>query len=221
MKDLPLQLVLVQKNFKTMWRVLALPLFICFLIAGCTPQPKQLPVLGNSVINGNDTVYPAIADFSFINQDSSTVSNQTFSDKVYVADFIFLSCPTICPVMAIEMKKVYAAYQNDERVLFLSHTIDPQHDTVPRLKAYAKGLNVSSPKWHFVTGNQESILKIAEQSYFSTAYPDSSSPGGFTHSGGLLLIDKNRHIRGVYNSTKTAETERLIKDIDILLKEQF
>jgi protein SCO1/2 len=191
------------------------------LILSCTQPTQKLPILGEPFITEKDTIYPIIANFSFTDQDSNMVTNQTFANKIYVADFIFLSCPTICPTMTREMYNAYIPYATDERVVFISHTIDPEHDTIPRLKAYANNLGVSSKRWHFVTGNQDSILNLSEHSYFSAAYPDSTSPGGFTHSGGLLLVDKNRHLRGVYNSTKPEETKRLINDIQILLKEQF
>ena len=195
--------------------------FAVILLIGCKETSPTLPILGEPTIAGNDTIYPAIANFSFINQDSNIVTNQTFENKVYVADFIFLSCPTICPKMTREMYSVYLHFAKDGRVLFISHTIDPERDTIPALKAYAKNLGVNSNKWHFVTGNQDSIINLSEFSYFSAAYPDSTSPGGFTHSGGLLLVDKNRHIRGVYNSTNPEETKRLVKDVKILLNEQF
>lgn len=195
--------------------------FAVILLIGCKETSPTLPILGEPTIAGNDTIYPAIANFSFINQDSNIVTNQTFENKVYVADFIFLSCPTICPKMTREMYSVYLHFAKDGRVLFISHTIDPERDTIPALKAYAKNLGVNSNKWHFVTGNQDSIINLSEFSYFSAAYPDSTSPGGFTHSGGLLLVDKNRYIRGVYNSTNPEETKRLVKDVKILLNEQF
>ncbi len=196
-------------------------LVFCFCLFACKEKQQQLPVLGEPELIGNEKVYPTIASFNFINQDSQQVNAGTFTDKVYIADFIFLSCPTICPKMTAAMNKVYRAYLQDDRVALLSHTIDPDNDTIPRLKAYANNLQVSTPKWHFVTGNQDTIMHLAEKSYFSAAYPDSTAPGGFTHSGGLLLIDKNRHIRGVYNGTKPAETDRLIADIAVLLAEQF
>lgn len=191
------------------------------LLAGCKEPPHRLPVLGTPSIEGKDTLYPTIANFSFTDQDGNRVTNQTFANKIYVADFIFLSCPTICPKMTNEMYKASLSFAKDDRVCFISHTIDPQRDSVSVLKAYAAGMGISSAKWHFVTGNQDSILNLSEHSYFSAAYPDSTSPGGFTHSGGILLVDKNRHIRGVYNSTNPDETKRLVKDIQTLLKEQF
>ena len=198
-----------------------LPILFVLVLVGCTEPSPRLPVLGTPTIEGKDTIYPVIANFKFTNQDSNTVTNQTFVNKIYVADFIFLSCPTICPKMTKAMYNAYLPFVNDDRVLFISHTIDPDRDSVAALKAYAKSLGVSSNKWHFVTGSQDSILKISEHSYFSAAFPDSTSPGGFTHSGGLLLVDRKRHIRGVYNSTKPEETQRLIMDIKTLLKEQF
>lgn len=192
-------------------------LLIC-IVFGCEQKKEKLPYLGNPIVKGKDTIYPKIQDFSFIDQDSIIVTNKTFENKIYVADFIFLSCPTICPKMHMELSSVYTIYKNNPDILFLSHTIDPEHDTVERLKAYTKSNNISN-KWHFVTGNRDSIYNIATKSYFATAYKDSKEPGGYVHSGGFLLIDKNRHIRGVYDGTNTDETKRLIRDIRVLLSE--
>ncbi len=178
----------------------------------------QLPFLGNKVRQNGTTDYPKIADFSFTDQNDSTVTNHTFKGRIYVADFIFLSCPMICPKMNTEMLKVYTAFKNNNKVGFLSHTIDPEHDTVEKLKAYTDNLGIKG-NWHFVTGNKDSIFSIATKSYFTTAYPNAKEPGGYIHGGGLLLIDKNRYIRGVYDGTNPKESERLIKDINTLLKE--
>lgn len=192
-----------------------------FFFIACQTSEKRLPILGNPTLVGKDSVYPVIADFSFVNQNGEEVNNQTFDNHIYIADFIFLSCPSICPKMTHEMHQVYLAFANNEKVKFISHSIDPERDSLSRLKAYAENLGVVANKWHFVRTSQDSVLQIAEKSYFSTAYPDSTAPGGFTHSGGLLLVDKNRHIRGVYNGTNPQETKRLIEDIQTLLKEQF
>lgn len=196
-------------------------LYFLVILVSCKSPVKPLPILGNPTIVGEDTIYPTIKNFSLINQEGQVVSNASLKDKIYVADFVFLSCPTICPKMAKQMRDAYIAFTTDNRVAFMSHTIDPENDSVPRLKAYANNFGVSAPKWQFLTGNQDSIMDLATSSYFATAYPDSTSPGGFTHSGGLLLVDKNKHIRGVYNGTKPEETVRLITDIKKLLKEQF
>lgn len=187
-------------------------------IISCSPKQEKLPFLGNPAGNGNDILYPKIRDFSFIDQDSTAITNKTFEDKIYVADFIFLSCPTICPKMNAELDKVYNIYKDNPQVNFLSHTIDPENDTVPRLKEYTQAMGIGK-NWHFVTGNKDSIFNIATASYFTTAYPDAKEPGGLVHGGGLMLVDKNRHIRGVYDGTDSIETQRLIKDIKILLKE--
>lgn len=189
-------------------------------IVGCKEQERQLPFLGTPEISGNDTIYPVIEPFSFINQDSNVVTNATFQDKIYVADFIFLSCPTICPMMNQEMKKVYNHFKDNKDVLFLSHTIDPKNDSVSHLKMYANSLKVDQAKWHFVTGKEVEIHRMAEESYYSIAYADSTAPGGFAHSGGFLLIDKKRHIRGVYDGTDAAKTKELIRDIELLLQEK-
>jgi protein SCO1/2 len=196
-------------------------LIICLTLFGCTSKNNRLPILGNPTIVGNDTVYPTIPAFKFINQDSKQITNKTFDGKIYIADFIFLNCPTICPKMTNEMTKVYEAYKSNPNILFISHTIDPEHDSIPRLKSYAENLGADPKKWFFVTGDKDKIYSLAEESYFARAYSDSTAPGGYVHSGGLLLIDKNKHIRGVYDGTDPKETERLKIDIKTLLNEQF
>ncbi len=192
-------------------------LLTCVLIS-CSHKQEKLPFLGNSIVSGNNITYPKIKDFSFIDQDGTIVTNKTFKDKIYVADFIFLSCPTICPKMNSELNQVYTVFKDNPKVSFLSHTIDPERDSIQRLKKYtiAKGIDKN---WYFVTGNRDSIYSIATKSYFATAYKDSKEPGGYVHSGGFLLIDKNRFIRGVYDGTNPKETQRLIMDIKTLLKE--
>jgi protein SCO1/2 len=197
-----------------------LSIIVClfFIAVSCQKPQEKLPYLGNPVVEGKDTIYPKISDFKFINQDSVVVTQQTFANKIYVADFIFLSCPTICPRMNTQLKLVYDVYKDNPNILFLSHTIDPERDTVDKLKLFSQSKGVSD-KWHFVTGNRDSIYSIATNSYFATAYKDSKEPGGYVHSGGFLLVDKNKHIRGVYDGTNPEETKRLISDIKILLNE--
>jgi len=197
---------------------IALILLHSLLVISCEKAQEKLPILGNPIVKGNETQYPRIKDFSFTNQDSLKITNNTFDDKIYIADFIFLSCPSICPKMNTQLKKVYDVYKTNNEVLFLSHTIDPDHDTIPRLKAYTVDHDIKK-NWHFVTGNRDSIYKIATESYFATAYPDKNEPGGFVHSGGFLLIDKDRHVRGVYDGTNPKETTRLIADVKTLLEE--
>jgi len=121
--------------------------------------------------------------------------------------------------MKTQMLRVYDSIISDQDVLLLSHTIDPEYDTVGLLHDYAQRLGVTSNKWHFVTGNQDDIFKIAQTSYFSTALTDSTEVDGYIHSGAFLLIDKERRIRGKYDGTKEDDVNRLIKDIQKLQKE--
>jgi len=190
-------------------------------IASCNVKKdkNQLPFFGNTIYEENDTIYHTIQDFSLVNQDSSVVSNETFADKIYVADFFFTSCPTICPIMKSQMMRVYEQFQDNREFAILSHTIDSKHDTVELLKNYADNLGVSSSTWNFLTGDQDYIYDLAEGSYISIADEDKNAPGGFVHSGAFLLVDKKRRIRGVYDGTIKEEVDLLISDIDLLLKE--
>ncbi len=197
-------------------------------IVGCgqVNTSSELPVLGNKKItekevNGEvvkDTIFHTIRDFAFVDQDSSLVTNETFHNQVYVADFFFTSCPTICPVMKQQMLRVYEAYEQEPEVAILSHTIDPKHDTVAVLKDFAERLGVKSEKWHFVTGNKDSIYDIGETSYLVVANEDENAPGGYIHSGAFLLVDKQRRIRGVYDGTIPEQVDILINDIGRLIE---
>lgn len=198
------------------------------LLAGCAQQSaRELPVLGNKqiteqVIDGKtvyDTAYHTIPDFKFVNQDSSWVTQDTFDGKIYVADFFFTSCPTICPTMKTQMLRIYKAFENQNDVSLLSHSIDPTHDSVAVLKSFADRLGVSSSKWHFVTGNKKAIYDIGQKSYLVSAQEDEEAAGGFIHSGAFILIDKQKRIRGYYDGTEEKEVDRLIKDIKLLLSQ--
>ena len=140
---------------------------------GCTQEVERspLPILGNYEIVEGDTVYHSIPDFKFIDQDSNYITPETFAGKVYVADFFFTSCPSICPKVKKEMLRMYDKYQDDARIAFLSHSIDTKRDSVPRLKLYAGNLGVKSDFWHFVTGNKSRIFSIAND-YFVSALED-------------------------------------------------
>lgn len=191
------------------------------LLTACSliKEEKPLPIFGHRTVNGADTVYHTIAPFQFVDQDSVIITNETFQGKIYIADFFFTSCRTICPIMKTQMLRVYDSLQNDPDVLILSHTIDPEYDTVALLRDFAKRLGVESNKWHFVTGIQDSIYKIAQTSYFATALADATEPDGFIHSGAFLLIDKQQRIRGKYDGTKEEEVNKLIRDVKRLKKE--
>lgn len=203
------------------------------LLCGCNSQERRnLPYLGNKhaekVLEFNpttldsvyktDTVYHKIAPFSFDNQDGETVTNKDLSGKVYVADFFFTSCPTICPIMKKEMFRVYEKFQDEQDFKILSHSIDPTYDTVPLLKDYSRRLGVEDAStWHFLTGDREKIFEIGQTSYLTTAMEDKNEPGGLLHSGAFVLVDQEGHIRGVYDGTKADQVNRLMADIPKLL----
>jgi protein SCO1 len=198
----------------------ALTIAFCMLVSSCAEKKEaRLPIFGEREVVGSDTVYHKIGDFRFVDQDSAFVTNETFKNKIYVADFFFTSCRTICPIMKTQMLRVYDSVENDTDVLILSHTIDPEYDTVGLLHDFADRLGVKSNKWHFVTGEKDSIYSIAQRSYFATAMEDKSEPDGFIHSGAFLLIDKEQRIRGKYDGTKEEDVNRLLGDIARLRKE--
>lgn len=192
---------------------------VVLLVTACTPKEKPLPIFGEREVVNGDTLYHKIGNFAFVDQDSQVVNNDTFKGKIYVADFFFTSCRTICPIMKTQMHRVYDVVENDPEVLILSHTIDPEYDTVGLLHDFADRLGVKSSKWHFVTGEKDSIYEIAQKGYFATALEDKSEPDGFIHSGAFLLIDKQQRIRGKYDGTKEEEVNRLMADIEKLKKE--
>lgn len=205
---------------KPAYAAVALGLMTALLLGGCIEKKEvKLPIFGEREVNGTDTVYHTIGDFAFVDQDSAAITAETFKGKIYVADFFFTSCRTICPIMKTQMLRVYDSIQHDNDVLILSHTIDPEYDTVGLLHDFAERLGVKSSKWHFVTGKKDEIYKIAQTSYFATALEDKSEPDGFIHSGAFLLIDKDRRIRGKYDGTKEEDVNRLLGDINILKQE--
>lgn len=211
--------LLVTRNLRPATKYCLLLTANCLLLVGCFTKEKPLPIFGQRDVIGADTVYHTISKFSFVDQDSAIITNETFKDKIYVADFFFTSCRTICPIMKTQMLRVYQATKEMPDVLILSHTIDPEFDTVALLRDFAQRLDVESKRWHFVTGVKDSIYKVAQTSYFSTAIEDKTEPDGFIHSGAFLLIDKKGRIRGKYDGTLEEEVNRLISDIKKLRRE--
>jgi protein SCO1/2 len=191
---------------------------LLFASAACNSGPKPLPILNKRVEVKGEMQPQRIPEFEFVNQDSQLITRSTFADKAYVADFFFTSCPTICPIMTQNMLRIYHEFEEDSRLLLLSHTIDPERDTVGKLYHYARNIGVSSEKWHFVTGAKDSLYAIADD-YFNVVVEDPTLPGGFDHSGRLVLIDADGHIRSYCNGTDDQEVNRFINDIQRLLDE--
>jgi protein SCO1 len=201
--------------------------FSCGTKESSETDTGKLPILGHSYINEfemegkmvKDTIYHKIADFAFINQDGVTVTNADVRDKVYVADFFFTTCPTICPTMKAQMLRVFEKFKDNPNFQILSHSIDPTHDTQAVLKEYSERIGIEDAStWHFLTGDQEKIFEIGQTSYLTTAMEDQSEPGGFLHSGAFILIDQQGRIRGLYDGTKEEQVNRLMNDIPKLLQ---
>ena len=212
------------------WRMkwLITVISVCTLLSGCVDAPPpKVQVLGQRLVekhtvNGQvryDTVTAVIPAFQFIDQDSAIVDTNTVMGKIYVVDFFFTHCPSICPKMKAEMHKVYEKYKDTKDVLILSHSIDPARDSISVLKRYADKLNLNSNKWHFLTGNKDSIYAIADH-YLESAKEDKDAAGGFIHDGNFILIDRQRRVRGYYDGTTDDGTDKLIADIQSLLNEK-
>ena len=187
--------------------------------------PSGLPVIGfkqliEKEVNGKkviDSIDHVIPPFIFINQDSNMITEKVVEDKIYLVDFFFTSCPTICPKVKKNMKKVYNEFKHREDFLILSHSIDVKYDTVGRLAWYAGKFNISSKNWHLLTGTKEDIYKMSYQ-YYITAIESKDAPGGFDHSGYIALVDRNRKIRGMYDGTEPEKINNLIRDLKLLFK---
>lgn len=165
---------------------------------------------------------PRIAPFVLFNQNGERITEQNFTGKIYVADFIFTACGGICPNMMNNMRKVQEAFKGDEDVLLLSHSVTPELDSIATLKIYAERNEVVSGKWHIVTGERKVIYGLARSSYF--ADEDLGLPreeNDILHTENFFLIDRTRRIRGVYNGVLPAEIARLIEDIKILKQEKY
>lgn len=193
-------------------------LAIVFFTA-CQTSEKPLPILGERDFVNGDTIYSTIPDFSFRNQDSVLVTNDTYKGGIYIADFFFTHCPTICPKVKKNMLRMYEKYKDNPKVSFISHTIDPKRDTIGRLREYAQKLQIKADKWSLVTGEKAVTYAIANK-YFSVAKEDSDAPGGFDHSGNVILIDSKRRVRAFADGTDAIKIDQLMLDIDKLLKEE-
>jgi len=202
--------------------------FTVILFLSSCKSDRKLPIYGlretKSVKNsdgstGVDTVYQTIPAFKLLNQDSTYITNDHFKGKVYIADFFFTSCNSICPIMHRNMKTIFDEFKDNQDVMFLSHTIDFKYDTPSVLKKYAQKLGVDGPRWQFVHGSKDEIYTLAEKSYLVAVGQDSTDKQGFVHQGFLVLIDKDRRIRGAYDGTDAGQVAQLKKDIPLLLAE--
>lgn len=174
-------------------------------------------------INPNDKElkdFHKIPDFSLVNQNGEKITQNTFKNKIYIADFIFTTCPGICPMMTKSMVKLQEEFKDEKNVMFLSHSVTPKIDSVPKLKEYALDNGVIDGKWHIVTGDKNEIYKLGREFYFvDESAIGSKTVDEFLHTENFILIDKQKHIRGVYNSLNRASLAQLIIDIKSLVNE--
>jgi len=161
-----------------------------------------------------------IADFKLINQNGKTITNTNYKNKIYIADFFFTRCQTICIAMAYNMSELQEFYKNDDDIMFLSHSVTPVMDSVPILKEYAARKGVIDGKWNVTTGPKKHIYELARKSYFAVLDEGDGGEQDFIHTEQFVLVDKERRIRGYYDGTDKNDIEKLKKDI-VLLKEEY
>lgn len=194
-----------------------------FLFLSCG-QTEKLPILGpreTIEINGKvDTIYHQIPDFSLINQDSLAYGTKDLEGKVFVADFFFTTCPTICPVMKTQLLRVHEKFKEEEDFKIISISIDPNYDKPAILKDFSNKLAIDNHQWNFLTGDQAKIFELGEKEFLVTAQKDENELGGYLHSGAFLLIDQNRRIRGIYDGTQEDQVNDLIRDIERVKNEE-
>jgi protein SCO1 len=195
------------------------------LLFNACKNKTTLPIYGERkpvtrVVNGQsttDTLYQTIPSFSYINQYGDSVTNKSLDGDIYVADFFFTTCPSICPIMQRNMLDVYHAFKDDNQFKIVSYTIDPQHDSVPILKKYADKLGIAGNSWWLLQGHKDATYLIARS--YLVSVEEKNPKGEYIHDGYFILVDKQKHIRGTYDGTKPEEVSKLIDDIKILKQE--
>jgi protein SCO1/2 len=204
--------------------ILLLPVLIFIFFSVATHNSAIVPYFGPRQVvmktaKGKevpDTLYHSIPPFKFINQDGDTITEKNYNGHFYVAVFFFTTCKGTCPKMAATLAVVQEKFRNDPSVLILSHTVNPSHDSVSVLKSYAQLVHADTKKWNFVTGTKKAIYDIAVKGYLLAAEEDTTAEGGFLHSEQLILVDKDKHIRGIYDGTSLPDVNKLVEDLTLL-----
>ena len=215
------------KRFIIFFGVVSSIILLLFYIA-LLPQ-KKLPVFQPAMVNYelvDSTIqhvkkFHRIADFELINQNGKTVTQENFNGKIYVADFFFTTCPTICISMTDNLLKVQKEIQNNPNILLISHSVTPKIDSVTQLKKYAIEKGINDKKWHLVTGDKKEIYKLARKSYLAVKDEGDGGPFDMIHTENFILVDPDKRIRGFYDGTDSKEIKRLLLDIKILNSEYF
>jgi protein SCO1/2 len=189
------------------------------LIVACTEKKMELPIIGDRTDLDGNIVKHRIRDFKFVNQLGDTITNSDYKNKIYVVDVFFTSCPSICPKVMKQMLRIYDQTKDMPDVMLVSHTIDPKRDTPDVLKKYADNFNIDHNRWHFLYGDKDQVFEIANEDYFVAALEAEDAPGGYDHSGKIILVDKDRRVRSFCDGTDPASVTEFIDDIILLRKE--
>jgi len=192
---------------------------LIFLFASCGPKDIELPYLGRAKFVDGKEVKHRIRSFEYIDQDSLPFNSETLKGQVYLADFFFTSCPSICPRVMKNMLRVQEKFKGAPNFKLVSFSLDPKRDTPARLKKYAVNIGADLSMWHFVHGPKDSIMTIANEDYYVPAFEDAEAPGGFDHSGKLLLIDGDGHLRGFAEGTEDEDVTEFFSTIEALLEQ--
>ena len=210
------------KRFAIFFSILSI--VIIGIIYSILDVKQPLPVYRPAMVN-EDMVdesirhvekYHTIADFNLTNQNGETITQGTYKDKIYVADFFFTTCQTICPIMTDHMYQIQKEVIGDDDVMLLSHSVTPQIDSVAQLKKYAQEKGVIDRKWNLVTGDKKHIYELARKSYLAVKTDGNGDQYDMIHTENFMLIDKKRQIRGFYDGTNPEDIERLLDDIETL-----
>lgn len=216
------------KGYKIFIVVLvSMSIIIITLIYNILNVYKPLPIYQPAMVNTelvDSTVqyvkkYHKIANFSLINQNGKIITQNDYKDKIYVADFFFTTCQTICPIMTNNMATIQQQFMDDSQVMLLSHSVTPEIDSVAQLKRYAKLKGVKDSKWNLVTGDKKQIYELARKSYLAVKSNGDGGDFDMIHTENFMLIDKKRQIRGFYDGTDAKAIDRLLDDIKILKQE--
>ena len=193
-------------------------------------QERVLPILGQrdveyKVVNGEekaDTLYHTIPEFRYLNQDSVPIKSETMKGKIWISDFFFTHCPTICPPMTSQMKRLNNNLSDlSGEIQFMSFSIDPERDTPSRLREYINAHEISALNWYFFTGNEQATHRLGIESFLVHAGTDDTQPGGFAHGDIFTLVDREGHVRGIYHGTEQEDVDKLEKDIRKLLEYEY
>lgn len=200
---------------------------LSILLFSCTKRGTSLPYFNNPDftpvwLSKTDPCFNKlhkIPPFIFTDQNGNTITQKNIEGKIYVANFFFTRCNNICPKMTENMHKIANTFACDNSIIFISHSVTPTYDNVSVLKKYAADKHISNPNWHLVTGNRDNIYTIARNGYFADLVTSSAITTQFLHTENFILVDKHKHIRGVYNGTLDVEVANLVAHIKILKEE--